>query len=696
MLPKQNYSRYSMRASLDQEIGKYVKIGFSSNTSYSLTNGANLGLYNTLSNTPISNPYNDDGTFKRTVKMSNDENYVYSRDVINNLGDKWKDQTRGFGTYNSIYGEVKVPGVDGLKYRINIGLNYRQNNYGSYTGEGVFSSTATTPSTATVSNSHTINWAIENMLTYDHTFAQKHKINAVALYSAEQTSYNSSYIAAQGISSDAFQYYNLGQSTGEITVNPSYQGYYQSGLMSWMGRVMYSYDDRYMISATVRSDASSRLAKGHQWHTYPAVSLGWNVTKESFMQDVKWLDNLKLRVGYGETSNQSVDPYKTLGKLATRPYNFGSTQTVGYYVSELPNPELGWEFSQTWNYGVDFSLFKGRLSGTVEYYVQKTKDLLLSVNLPSTSGVSSYMANVGKSENKGFELSLNGTILDNYHGWTWTAGLNLYSNHNKLTSLASGSQVDESNWWFVGHPINVIYDYGKVGIWSTDDYTNNYGSTLEPGGNAGMIKVKYTGDYDASGKPTRAIGAADRQIIKVDPDWEGGFNTNVSYKNFDLGIVGSFKHGGTLISTLYGSSGYLNMLTGRRNNVKVDYWTEDNQGAKFPKPGGIEDSNNPKYGNTLGYFSASYLKIRTITLGYNFKPEWLKHAGIQKLRMYCTVQNPFVFFSPYKDESGMDPETNSYGNENQAVNEVYKSRLLVVGTNSPNTRNYLFGLSVTF
>lgn len=695
LLPQQNYNRYALRASLDQEVGKYIKIGFSSNSSYAVTNGANLDMYNTLSTTPIANPYNEDGTLKRTVKMSNDEHYVMTRSVINGLGDKYKDQTRAFGTYNSLYAEVKVPHVEGLKYRINVGLNYRQSNYGNYTGTGVFSSTATTLSHATVSNAHTLNWAVENMLTYDRTFG-KHSINAVALYSAEQTQYNSSYIYADGIPSDAFQFYNLGQATGSITINPSYQGYYKSGLMSWMGRVMYSYDDRYMISATLRSDGSSRLAKGHQWHTYPAVSIGWNVTKESFMKDVNWLDNLKLRVGYGETSNQSVAPYKTLGQLSTRPYNFGSTTAVGYYVSELPNPELGWEFSQTWNFGLDFSVFKGRLSGTVEYYRQSTKDLLLSVSLPSTSGVNSYMANIGKSENRGIEVSLNGTILDNFHGWTWDAGINLYSNHNELTALASGATKDESNWWFVGSPINVIYDYEKIGLWSTNDYTNNYGSTYEPGGNAGMIKVKYAGDYDSNGKPTRAIGTADRQIIKIDPKWEGGFNTRVAYKNIDLSIVGSFKHGGTLISTLYGSSGYLNMLTGRRGNVQVDYWTEDNQGAKYPKPGGAESSNNPKYGTTLGYFDASYMKIRTITLGYNFTQNWIKKVGIQKLRVYATVQNPFVFFSPYKKESGMDPETNSLGNENQAVTDVYKSRLPIVGYSTPQTRNYLFGLNLTF
>ena len=692
LLPSQNYTRYSMRGTLDQEVGKYLKFGFITNNNYAVSNGGNLGVYTTLSTTPISNPYNADGTWKRTVKMSNDEHWVYSRATVDALGDKWIDQTRAFGSYNTIYGETKIPGVEGLKYKINIGLNYRQNNTGNYTGEGVFNSTPDNPSSAAISNSHTTQWTVENLLTYDRTFAEKHSLNVVALYSAEETSYNSSHMSATGIPSDAFQFYNLGHATKEIVVNPDYQGYYKSGLTSWMERAMYSYDDRYMLSVAFRSDGSSRLAPGHKWHTYPAVSAGWNIQKESFMENVNWLDNLKVRVGYGQTSNQSVPSYKTLGLLGTRPYNFGDTNSVGYYVSELPNPSLGWEYSETWNYGLDFSLFNNRLSGTVEYYVQNTKDLLLSVNLPSTSGVGSYMANVGKSQNKGFELSLNGTILDNLNGWTWDLGVNLYANKNKLVSLASGQTRDENNWWFVGHPIDVIYDYEKVGLWQESD---KYRDILEPGGNAGMIKVKYTGEYNADGSPVRQINADDRQIIDVNPDFQGGFNTRVGYKGFDLSIVGAFKSGGKLISTLYSSAGYLNMLTGRRNNVKVDYWTPENTGAKYPKPGGIESSNNPKYGSTLGYFDASYLKVRTITLGYDFKPDLTKKLGVTKLRVYATVQNPFVLFSPYHDESGMDPETNSYGDENQAV-ASYKERLLVIGTNTPATRNYLIGLNVTF
>ena len=696
ILPGQDYERFSMRASIDQEIGEMIRVGFSSTNNYSVNNGNNLGIYSTLSSSPLADPYNEDGSLKERISMPSDDNWVYTKESVENLGDKWVDKTRAYGTYNSLYGEVKIPGIEGLKYRINLGLNYRQSNGGSYTGKGVFSGTPDTESTASVSNSHTINWTVENLLTYDRTFAEKHNVNVVAMYSAEESRYNRSYMSARDIPADFFQFYNLGTAPStKITVDPNQQWYNTTGLISYMGRIMYAYDNRYMLSATVRSDGSSRLASGHKWHTYPAVSAGWNIHNESFMQGNPIINKLKLFMGYGQTSNQSVDPYKTFGLLSTRLYNFGDEYSTGYYVSELPNENLGWEFSETMNYGLDFSLLNNRLSGTMEYYVQKTNDVLLSVGLPGTSGVGSYMANIGKTENKGFEISLNGVILDDVNGWTWEAGVNLYANRNKLVQLASGQLEDKGNNWFVGYPIDVVYDYKRIGIWQEGD---PYLQELEgSGGKVGMIKVEYTGDYNTDGTPTRQIGEDDRQVMSMEPDFQGGFNTRVAYKGFDLSVVGSFKSGGMLISSLYSSGGYLNMMSGRRNNVKVDYWTPTNTDAKYPAPGGPTSGDNPKYGSTLGYFDASFMKIRTISLGYNFNQGWMENMGIDKLRVYCTVQNPFVFFSPYKKESGMDPETNSYGNENAAVALSYNlRRLLTIGTNTPSTRNFMIGVNLTF
>ena len=695
VIPTQNYTRYSLRGSFDQGVGKYFRFGLTTNSNYNITKGSNVDPYSVLNNTPLANPYNADGSLKRTVKLnSQDENFVVTRDLVEDLEDSWLNEKKGFGTYNNLFAEVQCPWVKGLKYRVNLGLNYRSTKGGVFTGEGINSSTADTPSTASLEHTETTNWAVENLITYDRTFG-KHQLNIVGMYSAEETVYTKSHIAARDIPAEYLQYYNLGRAEGNITVNPDNWDYQKSGLMSWMGRAMYTYDNRYMLMATVRADASSRLAKGHQWHTYPAVSAGWNIGQESFMDDLEWLDILKVRVGYGQTSNQAVNPYSTWGKLSTRPYNFGPTgYATGYYVSALPNYDLGWEYSSTWNFGLDFTLFGGRLSGTFEYYIQKTSDLLQNVNLPSTSGVSSYVGNVGKTENKGVEFTLNGTILDNHNGWTWDASINISANRNKLTELASGADRDEANNWFVGHPIDAIYDYEKIGLWQEGD---PYLDILEPGGNVGMIKVKYTGEYNEDGTPVRQIGPDDRQIISMEPKFTGGFSTRVAYKGFDLNVITAFKCGGKLISTLHHSNGYLNMLTGRRGQVDVDYWTEENTNAKYPKPGGIQSGDNPKYGSTLGYFDASYWKVRNISLGYKFdEQKWLKNFGIQSLRAYVSIQNPFVICSPFHKETGLDPETNSYGNENVAVTSGIQRRFLTVGTNAPSTRNYLFGINLTF
>lgn len=698
IVPTQGFSRYSVRGNFDQMVGKYFRFGLSTNNSYRKTTGSNISVGSVLSRSPLASPYDEDGNLKRVINMPTDISYVITREVVENLKDVWLNENKGFGSYNTVFGEVSCPWIEGLKYRVNIGLNYRNSKQGAFTGKGVNSATEDSPNSASVRQDVYKNWAVENILTYDKTFAEKHQLNITGLYSAEQTRFERTHMSAREIPAEYFQYYNIGAADGEITVDPSNQSYWQSGLMSWMGRVMYTYDTKYMLSAAFRSDASSRLAKGHQWHTYPAVSAGWNISRESFLKDAEWIDNLKLRVGYGETSNQSISPYSTLGALSSRPYNFGSDNyATGYYVSKLPNEDLGWEYSSTWNFGVDFSLFNGRLSGTFEYYVQKTHDVLQNVSLPRTSGVSSYTANIGKTENKGFEVTLNGTIIENSNGWRWTAGVNFYQNRNKLIELASADENgrDINNGWFVGYPIDVIYDYKKIGLWQEGD---PYLDILEPGGNVGMIKVRYNGDYDEDGKPTRKIGADDREVISMEPDLVGGFNTNLSWKNIDLNVIGSFQVGGKLISAIHSSNGYLNMLTGRRGNINVDYWTEDNTDAKYPKPGGIMSGDNPKYGSTLGYFNASYMKIRTITLGYNFENfKAIKDLGISKLRVYFSAENPFVFFSPYKNECGLDPETNTTStNGSYMAVKMTGHSMPVVGYNTPSTRSFIFGLNLTF
>ena len=701
VIPTQAFDRISVRANLDQKIGKYVRMGLSSTNTYNTTDGSQIGMYGVLQMSPIADPYNADGTMKRVVHLASDDVFVINKDILEGMKDTWLNHKQTLGTYNTLFGEVEAPWVPGLKYRINVGLNYRATKTGAFTGTGANSANENQVNSASIQHSEYMNWAVENVLTYDKTIADKHNINVVGMYSAEQTTYTQSHMSSQDIPAEYFQYFNIGAGRQNVTVNPNYQNYWQAGLVSWMGRIMYDYDGRYMASVALRSDASSRLAKGHQWHTYPAVSMGWNIGREEFMKDYEWIDNLKIRAGYGQTSNQAINPYTTLGTLGTTPYNFGDegdpSYAMGYYPSKLANQELGWEYSSTWNYGIDFSLFNSRLSGTIEYYTMKTKDILLNVSLPSTAGVSSYMANIGETENKGFEMTLNGTIIDNKNGWTWEAGFNVAANRNKLTALASGADRDEGNGWFVGHPIDCIYDYVYDGLWNEGDKDYEYLQTLEPGGNEGMIKVKYDIERDANGKPTRSVGPDDRQIISLEPKFVGGFNTRVAWKNIDLNIIGAYQVGGKLVSTLYGGSGYLNLLTGRRGNVKVDYWTPENKDAKYPKPGGIQSGDNQKYASTLGIFDGSFCKIRTITLGYNFDKKLLKHTGLSALRAYFTVQNPFVISSDYYKESKLDPEPNSMSNQGQFhATQLGGHAIPVVGTNAPCTRNYLIGLNVSF
>lgn len=715
VIPLQYYKRYTIRTSLDQRIGNSIHVGLVTNNYYVNSHDQNLGVGSTLPLSPLIDPRNPDGTYKKSVIINTSgAQWAYTSHALNELGDQYIDLTRSFSSYNSIFAEVKIPGVKGLQYRVNLGLNFHQHDYGSYTGTGVFSGNPTNASSASANNTKQVGYTIENLLTYDRTFG-KSTINAVALYSAEQNTYWYSSLSATHIPSDAFQFYNLSQVLADQGGTSTVGGgnYWQTGLLSYMGRLLYSYDDKYFLMASFRSDASSVLAPGHQYHSYPAASVGWSIKNEPFMSKVNFVDALKLRVGYGETSNQAISPYQTLGRLSTSPYNFGPTgYAMGYYVTQLPNPSLGWEFSKTWNYGVDFTVLNNRLSGTFEYYKINTSNVLLSVGLPATSGVSSYTANIGATQNKGVELTLNGTILNNVHGWTWTAGFNISSNKNELVRLYSGKPYDKGNEWFPGHPINVIYDYKRIGLMTYADSASGYMQAAEPGGNVGMIKVAYNpNDPDLTyhgGVPSRKHGTGsglnddDRQIYNVDPKFDGGFNTTVGYKNFDLTVIGIFRHGGLLLSSLYSSAGYLNNLNTRSgNNVKVDYWTPDRPDADAfntfaPRPGGKSGSgDNPAYGSTMGYFSASFLKIRTMTLGYDFTQKWVRAAGIEKMRAYFMVENPFVLFSPYTKMSGMDPETNSYGNQNSAV-AAAPHRILTIGTNTPSTRNYLIGFNVTF
>ncbi|WP_321331612.1 TonB-dependent receptor [uncultured Bacteroides sp.] len=694
VLPGQKYTRYSLRTAIDQEIGKYVKVGLSSQNSYGITDGESAGLMNNiLTLSPLMPAYNDDGSIRQIPTEGHVDTY-YNPLLLKDK-DLWQENRKRYATFNSLYGEIKI--TNNLKYRLNVGLSYYQENYGRYYGSDTpFQNGGV--SSAMVQNRHNTVWTVENLLYYDKVFAQKHRLNVTAMYSAEQSEYNQSQMNANDLPADYLFYYNLGLANGEKTINAGDQSYNKRGLLSYMARAQYAYDNRYMLTVTFRSDGSSVLSPGHQWHNYPAISAGWNINNESFMSNFKAISQLKLRFGYGQTSNQSINPYSTLGGLSQVPYNFDSNNQYGYYVSTLPNKNLGWEYTQNYNLGLDFGFLDGRITGYFDYYYQKTKDVLVQVRLPQSSGVSNPMwQNVGSTENKGFEFSVSAQIIQpkNKGDFGWDMDFNIYANHNKLVSLNSGVTQDIGNGLFVGHPINVIYDYKKIGIVQENEapYLGEY--------TAGQIKVADIGG-GPNGEPDGKITPdGDREILGTfEPDFAGGLSTRLSYKNFDFSIVSFFKSGGLLVSTMHMPQSYMNINNARRNSIKVDYWTPEHPTGTYPQPGNQSTAEINNFGNTLGFFDASFWKVRTISLGYTFDTKFLSPSGCKAARIYITCQNPFTFFSPYMDAGGLDPETTGSGA--QAASDGLKSgsgimdRQLTIGVNTPPTRNFLLGLNLTF
>jgi TonB-dependent starch-binding outer membrane protein SusC len=594
--------------------------------------------------------------------------------------DLWQQQRRRLRTFNSLYGEVKI--VDALKYRINVGLDFFADNYGHYYGaETPFQNGAA--NTAQVSNTNSASYTVENLLLYDKTFAAKHHVGFTGLFSTQMIETYGSTIQAQDLPADYTMYYNLGLANTTTVPNGNYA---KSGLISYMGRLNYGYLDKYLLTLTLRRDGSSRLAKGHQYFNYPAAAAAWNIQKENFMSAVPVISALKLRIGVGQTSNQAIAPYASLGSLGKVPYNFGPSAGVfGYAVTSLPNPGLSWEFTTTSNAGLDFGLFTNRISGSLEFYKSLTTDILQPRALPPTSGVTTVTQNIGKTENKGIELTLSGVIVESKvtGGFNWSADVNWFMNRSEITELGSGVTIDATNGWYVGYPVDAIYDYKKIGIWQLGEEST---ATAMGGFRPGNIKVE---DMNGDGK----IDALDRSVLgSLQPKWQGGLTSRFSYKGINLDVVLFAKIGGMLVSTFYqaNSNSPINTLEGRRNGPKVDYWTPENPTDAYPRPG---QAQQPVHGSTLGYFDATYMKVRTINLSYNLPSSILGKTGLNSVRIYAQAVNPFkAFFSPYVKEGGVDPETTGFGGSNSPG---WNNRV-TVQPNTPPVKQFIIGLNIRY
>ncbi len=671
----QSFQRYSLKISIDQQLGKIFKVGFSSLNSVSATNGEGINpVGQALRLSPLTTPYDANGNL---VPYPGFSTIVYN--PLANLVPGAVAQNRlRFNTFSTVYLEAQI--LPHLKYRFNGGVQLTPETYGQYFGSATYQNLGG-PSTASNTNYNYHNYTLENLLIYDNTFAGKHHINFTGLFSTQDDYKASTQFSYNNILTNNAQYFNPGFGSN-LTGSGSSQKF---DIVSYMGRINYDFANKYLLTLTVRSDGASRLAEGNKYHTFPSAAAGWNISQENFLKNSNVISDLKLRLGYGVVGNSAVNPYQTLGGLAINYYNYGSTNVTGTYPNNVPNPSLTWEKTATLNAGLDFGVLNNRITGSIDAYHAYTSNLLLPQNLPITSGYTSqYYANIGKTENKGLELNITSQNFKNTgrNSVAWNTTFNISFNRNKITALASGVTSDIGNNWFVGQSITSIYDYKKLGIWqnvSADSaQAKKLGLTiLGPSSVIGNVRVA---DLNGDGK----INANDKTIIgNRDPKFVGGISNTVSYKGFDLTVVASYRIGGTLVSSLYSSNA--NDLGGRNGNLNVDYWTPLNHADYFPKPNWA-NNGAPPYSSVLTYFSASFLKVRALSLGYSLPPTIIEKLKIKSLRFYVTANDAFILFSSYANKyHGIDPES--------GIDPVSKGTL---GTDVPSTYSILAGLNLSF
>jgi TonB-linked SusC/RagA family outer membrane protein len=588
------------------------------------------------------------------------------------------------GTFSNVYLEFSP--VKGLKYRFNGGAELRSDVYGNFYARNTTKNLGVS-SKAENATTSTSSYTLENLLIYDVEIAHRHKINFTGLYSFQKYSTENTTFDYGSLLSDGAQYYNPALGANFQATNSGNDNSLRPwALISYMGRLNYSFSDKYLLTLTMRSDGSSSLAPGNKYHLFPSAAFAWNAIKEPFMETQTIISNLKLRASYGSVGNPAIDPFQTLGSLTTQTYNYGSTNTTGLYPNAAPNPALGWEYTATANLGVDIGLFQNRLSASLDLYHSYTKDMVMPVSLPATSGIpSKILTNIGKSENKGIELHVAADILQarSSHEVSWTADVNFFINRGQITQLLpsitttlDGKPADIANKWFVGRPIGSYYDYQRVGIWQATGKDSvaaaALGQTIT--GTKSVIGQAKIADRNGNG----TIDAGDQHIVGTpQPKWQGGTTQRIAYRNFDFTVVAFARVGGMIYSSLFGG-GFASTMQGNYNNVNVAYWTTDNPTNAWSKANSAQ--TNPSNHSTFGYFDGTFLKIRSLTLGYTLPSDLVKGWGVRSLRFYASARDPFILFSPYRNVyHGIDPESSG-----------------TLDVDTPSNWSMLFGLNVSF
>ena len=620
-------------------------------------NGSGSVLSEAVNQTPLGLPYDASGA----IIFLPISDGIRSNPLSELVPGKRIDEEKVDRIFSSAYVEAEI--IQGLKYKLLAGTDLRYNTRGIFEGRFTNNRKNGDPA-AQYQNQFNQGYTIENLLTYNKVLGGKHNLGLTFLQSVQQNNYENHYTSVSGLPYESQKWFNLATAA---TINAVRSRYEQWSLASWMGRVNYTFNGKYMLQATIRTDGSSRLAPGKKWTTFPGLSAGWRIKDEGFMSGAGFVSDLKLRASYGVVGNTSIDPYKTAGVLAKSIYSWDEANAAGFSLSEISNPNLGWEKSATVDVGLDFGFFNGRLSGTFDIYTTNTTDLLLRRNLPATTGYNLVLANIGATKTNGFELTLNANIISAPSGFKWDADFNIAHYKEQIVDLAqrdaSGNKTsDTGNAWFIGQPIRVFYDYQKIGIWQKTEVD---AAKTMMGAFPGEIKLQ---DTDGSGTVT----PADRQVLGNDiPSAYGGLNNRLSFKGFDFAFFLYYRLGYTLDSRFHSDQA---TMQARYNNLNIDYWTIDNPSNDYPRPN--KNQENPQFASTLRYKDGGFVKLRTITLGYTLPATVLSKLGLTSLRVYVSAQNPLVW-SSYKL---FDPES---------INQIDAGDV-------PSNKLFLGGINLTF
>lgn len=620
--------RLSLRSNVESKITDWLTIGMNAMFSKRNMSGLEANVEQIMRASPYGTWFYDDGEPREfTVDAEASAGNPVRRSILNHNEEIYNNLFAGFFTV------IDFPFIKGLSYRFNYSPNYQwSHNYNFQRQDKYLTANITS---ARKLNREYFDWLLENILTYKGQFGRDHAFDVTLLYGRNQRNFENTHAIANRLSSDALGWNNL--SLGETLTNES-SAWSSEGISSML-RVNYRLKEKYLLTLTARRDGSSVFAVNNKYATFPSTSIAWIASDESFMQKAEFIDLLKVRLSYGAVGNQAIDPYQSLSFSGTTRYVYGDggESSLGVYPQNMANSNLKWETTYTLNAAIDFELLNGRLGGTLEVYNMNTKDLLITRTLPPMTGYSSVMANLGATNNKGIELTLN-TVNIRTRKFEWSTNFNFSRNKNKIVHIyqsdtdGDGKEDDDlANRWFIGQPIKVYYDYEQDGIYQKGD-------PLPNGYKEGFIKLK---DRDNSG----VVDAADRTILGQgnQPKYRWSITNNFNYGNLSLSVFINAMQGWISDFGLIGRGPVERSL----NFIDAGWWTPENQSNTRPA---LLYEN--AYGHNF-YVSRDFVRIQDVSLAYTFPKNLLDKIKMSALRVFLSGKNLHTFTKWI----GSDPES---------------------------------------